>query len=460
IGGAFGIPFFNMPYPFLLETFKLSIVSSLFASIYLLEQTKWRYLALLLSFLIEPEVLILLLIIYIIASKNKEIANLTILGVTIFVYTILHREVIQNLNLAYNIIIKEELLLLIPILVIPIKYVINRLKILDRISQFFINKIILYLMSLILFILLMQLTIHGFSYQKILLISNLATLLIQIDLYSKYVKIHKNELLANFITLILFLEIFSVIGILGTFTEIANRLNAFVFQFFIIYVLKHKPKIQYNISLLYYLLSFLFYLSLSVPWFYINYPGAFVNYDYAFEIGKNIDMNTLLIAPYNVTISFLSTLKSAIYIFPCFECNINLSSFSSSLERHDLSFKIHDGHLLIINLTNYNRVVFEINDKYRLVINGKIIDPSILSFHYYACNNSRITVEILSSTDALIRYFVFNETGIYYIVKNSYTFTCNNYILLIMSHQFCIKCGLDSYPRVVLMIPRSSSFIR
>ena len=94
-GLSFGIPFNNLPYPFLLETFKVSMVSSLFASIYLLEESKWRYLALLLSFLIEPEVLILLLVIFIISSKNKEIFNIMILGFIVYLYPLLYLSLIH-----------------------------------------------------------------------------------------------------------------------------------------------------------------------------------------------------------------------------------------------------------------------------------------------------------------------------------------------------------------------------
>ena len=172
-GLSFGIPFYNLPYPFLLETFKVSMVSSLLASIYLLEESKWKYLALLLSFLTEPEVLILLLIIFIIASKNKEIFNTMILGFIVCVYPLLHSEVLQNLNEAFNFIVKINYLFLVLLflLVIVIKFIIHRLNFLDKISQFFSNDAINYFISLNLLILIMLLIRNGFSQNKILPVS-------------------------------------------------------------------------------------------------------------------------------------------------------------------------------------------------------------------------------------------------------------------------------------------------
>jgi hypothetical protein len=163
-----------------------------------------------------------------------------------------------------------------------------------------------------------------------------------------------------------------------------------------------------------------------------------------------------MISSYDPSLSFLSALSGAVYLFPCWGCDVERLYFQlKSLTQ--FSVKKINNLILIYVGKDYEYIVVETNDVYVLQEMNYTIKPQELYVRYFTCNTTQVaTLRVTTPGPALVRYLAVGRTGIQYRVAREINFTCNKHFLLIASQQICIKCGLDSYPRIIILLPTDS----
>jgi hypothetical protein len=492
-GFGYLIPFFNLPYPFLYETFKVYVVSAFFFIVSYFDDSKpIKLLSAILSFIIEPEIFLLLSFLSLFITRSKSQIVSFILA-TIF-YAVAYTDRMQdilNLTISHSAFLVNVALL--PIVIVGIFFIL----LFSFVISNYIDKIIVAIYNCCLY---KEIKISGIIRNHkmeahIPLLTIILTLLIavmilmifqpMIELYvsSHYVFLIFITMLSVFIFKDIFVTKLSVIFILvntlvfalmsfGLFSmsEFFSRMASIYYTYILLYNIydsKHHFTVSnknYRKRALLALSVVMFSLFMLVPWLYINFPGGPVDYTLAFKLADRAASFSpppfLVISDYSNTYTYFSRMLGLQYIWVDWRYDFSkspvLQEFLNSLSKHGIIYYYDPGtNILFLTLNESNKyIIIEVNYAYKIYVNEYRIDPKTISEYQINCGNSsivKIKIDPLNN-NALVRYRVFQGKNSYIAIARELLLECKGSALLIASQQVCNFCGMDSWQRALLII--------
>lgn len=455
-------PPYNLPYPFLLETFKTYIVTALIYIVFIIvfEKMFIRVIMTTLIFLIEPTVYLLMLpFTFYLALRNSVNYSMIIESVVfVIASSVVHKDRLLDFATSVaGIKVGDAFFIVVCIFYIFSIVLGYLLRIysdnLDKVFYVIERKKILLVITMLLLVGAM----YFYSSREIGKSQSLFILLWMMIMASHIPRVNEFRV---FVAYILGIYILGQVGYLSQFHSFAELFSRLYVLFSYIFFITQATANRWRPVVV---LSIMLYFTAATLWNMINFPGGVIDYSKARELYIGLVDTAhhptphvgILVGSFSPTLSFVSRFTGGFLIFPSWRVS-DMTEISTTLSVLPAQVVFKHDDVVYLRFNEGELYVLEINVPYDVVVDGSPISPplgKVLLLELNCSEGARIHVRLREKGLVRFKFYSFTSKrgGLY--LSDTIDISCQR-AYLVVTQQICPRCGLDSWPRGFVYVIR------